>query len=305
MGRQSDYFSGYTGCGPLPAQVVELLPNAEEIARELSETVFASTWGDAIEAAQTAEHYPEREESQRARAPEGFELPNLSGCDLCEMAPHNLMPPRFLAYARNAVAHAVALAFLRRDGPEILAAWGAADESHLGHALALEFMGTGAADREEIGERFAEALPCWDCDGRVYLDLAEIMEPDLRPTDSALALIAEANPAAILAQIREDLDTLPGRDALDSFAQGFNPELDIESLELIDGTRLYYANRGDTYAATLTWDGETLRVQSWGAALEHAEEVHTYATGETRCGYCSEWSARGEGDPCPSCGNTD
>jgi len=32
---RAEYFQGYTGCGPLPPQVVAALPNAEEIAASI------------------------------------------------------------------------------------------------------------------------------------------------------------------------------------------------------------------------------------------------------------------------------
>ncbi len=317
---RAEYFQGYSGCGPLPPQVVAALPNAEEIAAELARTVFASTWGDLIESAHTAAHYPEREESERSKAPAGFDLPNLSGCDLMECAPFDSMPPRFLAYARDAVACAVALAWAKRRGAETLERWADCDAAALGHALALEFMGTGAADREEIGEEIADDLPTRDCDGRIYLDFSEIMERPDSPTDAELATLAprplrlldpfdirnaepsDAQRGELVAALRDALDNGGhGREILETCADLLRAR--VESVELIDGTRLAYVNLGDTYADTLTWDGTRIGFGSWGAALEHAEEAHTYASGETRCGYCGEWARDLDARACPECGH--
>lgn len=313
----------YTGCGPLPPQVVALLDNAEEVAQACARTVFASQWGDAIERAKVAEHYPEREESERDSAPEGFELPNLSGCDLCEVAPFDAMPPRFLAFARDAVAQLVGAAFEDfADGAEALERWRDADSAELGHTLALDVLGTGAAEWEHDAD--GELAPRMDCDGRLYLSLAEVWEPE-EPTDSDLAKLApralrlidprdprNAEPtdtqrAELVELIRAAIESEEPDSALETVSDLLRAH-GVESVTLPDDddTRLAYVNLGDSYTDTLTHDGERFRVQSWGAAVEHAEEVRTFTTGEQRCPACSEWSAElGRGKACPHCGHAE
>lgn len=314
----------YSNCGPLPAQVVSLLANAEEIAQACARTVFASQWGDAVERAKVvAKLYPASEESAEDAAPQGYKLPNLSGVDLCEVAPFDQAPPRFLQFARDAVAQLVAAAFEDRDGAEALERWRDADAAELGRVLALTVLATGAGEWEH--ESDSELAPRMDCDGRLYLSLSEVWEPD-EPTDDALGRLTprelrlldpsdvrNAPPtaeqraqfvAALRATMNEHTDA---RDALKSVSDLLRAH-GVESLELPDdsGTRLYYVNRGDTYDDTLTWNGSRFRVESWGGALEAAEEVRTQTTGEQRCGYCSNWSLEvARGKPCPSCGHAD
>ena len=293
----------YSGCGPLPPQVLALLSNAEEIAEACARTVFATQWGDAIERAKVVE----------GDAPEGYELPNLSGVDLCEAAPFDQAPPRFLQFARDAVAQLVASALTDSDGADALERWRGADAAELGHTLALTVLGTGGAEWED--ESDSELAPLMDADGRLYLSLAEVWEPD-EPTDGDLLKlipptdfwISFAQRAELVAAIRAAMNEhTRARDALDAVSELLCAH-GVESLELPDddGTRLYYVNRGDPYDQTLTWDGSRFRVQSWGDAVESAEEVRTELTGEQRCAYCSEWSLEvGRAKDCPHCGHAE
>lgn len=312
-------FGDYSGCGPLPPQVVEALPHAEEVSQALARTVFASQWGDAIERATTARNYPEREESERDAAPEGFELPNLSGCDLCDVAPHDKAPARFGAYARHVVAHVVARAWLEHDGAAILERWHDMDAAELGHTLALDALGTGAAEWETDSD--SELVPTWDCDGRLYLSLGEVWEPD-EPTDADLRRLApralnlldprdvrNAEPsddarAELVAAIRAAMDEQSPTDALETVSDLLRAH-GVERITLPDDdeTTLRYVNTGDTYSDTLTHDGTRFRVQSWGAALEHAEERRTFETGESACPACSAYVVTRNGIPCSECGN--
>lgn len=76
----------------------------------------------------------------------------------------------------------------------------------------------------------------------------------------------------------------------------------------VPGSReLAYVNNGDTYNATLGWDGSAYVVTSWGDWFEKAERAHEEESGERRCMYCGEWGepeslTSGEFD-CPHCGN--
>lgn len=71
-------------------------------------------------------------------------------------------------------------------------------------------------------------------------------------------------------------------------------EFGIEYLTLPTGGEVAYVNTGDTYNATLLHvDGEWI-YSSWGDVYEAAEAERTEETGETRCGYCGEWSEPGE-----------
>lgn len=306
----------YTGCGPLPPQVVAVLPQAEEVAEHCARTVFASQWGDAIERAATAERYPEREESERDAAPEGFEVPSLSGCDLLDVAPHDERPARFLAFARDAVAQLVSALFEDgHTGARLLDKLRDADAEELGHTLALDVLGTGAADwSEHDAEEVAEYAPTMDCDGRLYLSLGEVWEPaelsdaDLRKlTPRPLNLLDPLDPRnaapgpEFYAALREAIDA----DDIEAAAELLRRDVETLTLPDDDDTRLEYVNAGDTYTDTLTRSRGVFRVQSWGAAVEHAEEVRTFTTGETRCGACSEWGDRRDGSPCEHCGHTD
>lgn len=303
-------FGGYSGCGPIPAQCVTLLADAENVAQHLARTVFASTWADAVER--------ERETRRNAARDNGegtydvSDLPNLSGCDVLEHAPHDAAPLRFLAYGRDAVATSIALAFAEVDGAKILAQWDETGAEELGHALALQFMGTGAVDDEELGgESIAQALPTWDADGRVYLSLSELDKPR-DPTDADLRKLrnvrGEPLTDAQRGQIAQWIEDSEARvsEVLDNVSEllGYG---DVQSIELPDDedTRLEYVNTGDTYADTLTHDGARFAVASWGDALERAEESRTFETGETRCAHCGEWSATLlGGKACEHCGNT-
>ena len=72
---------------------------------------------------------------------------------------------------------------------------------------------------------------------------------------------------------------------------GFGGELfGIESVSC--GEReLRYLNVGDTYSLTIgqEGDGEVFST-SWGGWLEEAEQEHCEENGETRCGYCGEFT---------------
>lgn len=311
---------GYSGCGPVPAHVATLLPNAEELAKHCARTAFASTWADAVEREKEARAYPEREESKRRDVRDAaITLPNLSGCDVLELAPMDAMPLRFLAYGRDVVTRAVLLACEEFNAHDILERWNGADDEELGHNFALEALGTGAAEFEE--ESDGELVPTMDADGRLYVSLAEL-EPDADPTDAELreltpralrlldptdvrnAELAEEQRVSLVRAIREAMDGSDVETALETVSELLRWH-GVESLELPDddGTRLYYVNTGDTYNTTLTHDGKRYRVESWGSAVERAEEYRTESTGETRCPACGEWGDSRGDRPCPHCGN--
>ena len=90
---------------------------------------------------------------------------------------------------------------------------------------------------------------------------------------------------------------------------------------------LAYLNTGETYSLTIgqEGDGEVFSC-SWGGWLEEAEQEHCEENGETRCGYCGEFTPVDPDDwhetvcehcgqyvdgsgkpapPCPYCGERD
>ena len=75
----------------------------------------------------------------------------------------------------------------------------------------------------------------------------------------------------------------------------------VESLALADDSELLYANKGDTYDATLCYvSGRGFFVSSWGDVHEQADRKREENEGGRRCAYCSEWCDPAE--PCGSCG---
>ena len=75
----------------------------------------------------------------------------------------------------------------------------------------------------------------------------------------------------------------------------------VECIALADDSELLYANKGDTYDATLCYvPGRGFFVSSWGDVYEGADHAHEEQSGERRCAYCSEWCE--DGEPCGSCG---
>ena len=79
----------------------------------------------------------------------------------------------------------------------------------------------------------------------------------------------------------------------------------IESVECA-GAHLRYVNRGDTYRATITRQGDEYAIQSWGAWYESTEQEHCAETDTVRCGYCSAFTPVENNDwqntVCESCG---
>lgn len=82
----------------------------------------------------------------------------------------------------------------------------------------------------------------------------------------------------------------------------------IEYVE-VGGRELAYVNMGDTYDNTICQDVETgwFFISSWGDWYEGAEQEHEEETDTIRCGYCSEFTNRGNGPwhevVCSSCGH--
>jgi hypothetical protein len=81
-------------------------------------------------------------------------------------------------------------------------------------------------------------------------------------------------------------------------------------IEYVDcaGRELAYLNTGDTYNLTIGQEGEgEVFSTSWGGWLEDAENQHCQEEGETRCGYCGEFtplddSADWHATVCEHCG---
>lgn len=79
----------------------------------------------------------------------------------------------------------------------------------------------------------------------------------------------------------------------------------IESVSCADRS-IDYVNLGDTYDATIIQEGNDFSVCSWGGWYEETENQHCEEEGETRCGYCGEFTTTDSEDwhntICEHCG---
>ncbi len=269
---------GYRGCYDDEDPTPDL--DRETVEDAAARTAFVLAWASA-------------EEDQGRTYP---------GEDLDDVAPEHV-PGRFRAWARDVLAGALG-ATARGDG--IAEAWACADAEELGRALALSVGGwTDGLGEQDLPEPVG--LPSMDADGRLWVDPADYRADAPSVEDLTSAAGRADSPEDAARRIRTAIED--GEDAEDvlTLAGGLLCGFGVESLDLPapdeDGSpcgSVRYVNLGDTYTATLAYvedaytpEGRFL-VACWGSLLEQAEEERTYATGETRCAYCGDWTQPGE-----------
>lgn len=287
----------YKGCGPLPEFVTDALSVAGDVADKVARIAFADQWVSAVEEAHSKRGKELRASGEQYRVSDlaTDDAPNLSGVEIMDVAPFDRMPPRFEQYGRDVVFEFVKACLGAEDGREVLATM--ENNWRAGGATQLAFMALGhGGDGRQLAHYIDPYVPRMDCDGRLGLDLSEVRELTDVPTDEEIRALCDAHPVGGRA-----LDTTCVRDAFDAFEAGdrgwrgvmafadaYFALQGMEWIGLPDG-ELWYANTGDTYKLTLTWDGSRFAVESWGGRVEAEEEKRTIETGEVRCAYCSEW----------------
>ncbi len=260
-----------------PANVPEL--DRAEVEASAARTAFVLTWASG-------------EEEQGRTYP---------GEDLDDVAPEHV-PGRFRAWARDVVAGALGAT---TDGDGIAAAWARADAETLGRSLALSVGGwTDGLGEQDLPEPIG--LPSMDADGRLWVDPGDFRDDAPTMEDIASAAGRADSPEDAARRIRTAIED--GEDAEDvlTLADGLLGGFGVESLDLpapdddSSSGSVRYVNLGDTYCGTLAYVEDVYTpsgryvVTCWGSLLEQAEEERTYATGETRCAYCGNWTQPGE-----------